>query len=208
MAPLWLPRSVPSAWCVPAIEPRPQQTAQTILGSSCTRRQGMRGVVQSGAPRVGTGCSGCHKWIYQRAGRRVGDALAAAEYGCCPVLLRRRLAHMRAVSDACCARPNVWKLCLAAPTRAMSMHPGASISNGTCAGSPVLPSWSRGREELGAAATCSGHGGDVASRRILCMHKDEPSLLDSRSCLSVLSSHRRRWVMTSPRRRRTTRVWA
>ena len=43
MAPLWLPRSVPSAWCVPAIEPRPQQTAQTILGSSCTRRQGCGG---------------------------------------------------------------------------------------------------------------------------------------------------------------------
>ena len=99
MAPLWLPRSVPSAWCVPAIEPRPQQTAQTILGSSCTRRQGMLGVVQSGAPRVGTGCSGCHKWIYQRAGRRVGDALAAAEYGCCPVLLPEE-----AGSDACCLR--------------------------------------------------------------------------------------------------------
>ena len=99
MAPLWLPRSVPSAWCVPAIEPRPKQTAQTILGSSCTRRQGMRGVVQSGAPRVGTGCSGCHKWIYQRADRRVGDALAAAEYGCCPVLLPEE-----AGSDACCLR--------------------------------------------------------------------------------------------------------
>lgn len=198
MAPLWLPRSVPSAWCVPAIEPRPQQTAQTILGSSCTRRQGCGGwcrAVRRVLALVALGVTS--GYINVQAGG-LGTLLRLRSMGVVLSCYRRRLAQMRAVSDACCARPNVWKLCLAAPTRAMSMHPG----------SPVSLSWSRGREELGAAATCSGHGGDLASRRILCMHKDEPSLLDSRSCLSVLSSHRRRWVMTSPRRRRTTRVWA
>ena len=155
MAPLWLPRSVPSAWCVPAIEPRPQQTAQTILGSSCTRRQGCGGwcrAVRRVLALVALGVTS--GYINVQAGG-LGTLLRLRSMGVVLSCYRRRLAQMRAVSDACCLRCMLCASeCLEAlPCSSHTCHVYASgvtrvavlvaWTRGTRRGSDLLRAWRR-----------------------------------------------------------------